>query len=246
LFALENPTGIDASLAITIGKARSIADEAPGYGELAVLVEGRNRMARCQSHELCAPFIEQFAGTDQKRVCSKLQQLHERSIDLGFVAGIQDVNLYPNRACRFVHLSGLAVGSGIALINERSDDLRCRDQVVQQPNSFRHQFGSWLGYASDVAGRPTKAADEAERDRVTRRLEDDWNVGGRGFGCEGCGRTRRSEHSHPAAYQIGDHLRQSFVVTVGPPIFDRYVLTFYISGVSQTLTKRARKTGGFR
>jgi len=60
------------------------------------------------------------------------------------------------------------------------------------------------------------------------------------------GRTRRSEHSHPAAYQIGDHLRQSFVVAVGPPIFDRYVLTFYISGVSQTLTKRARKTCRFR
>ncbi len=45
LGALENPAGVDASLARISGEARSIADQAAGRGELAPPVDRRNGIA---------------------------------------------------------------------------------------------------------------------------------------------------------------------------------------------------------
>src|SRR5712671_6020185 len=45
LGALENPAGVDASLARISGEARSIADQAAGRGELAPPIDRRNGIA---------------------------------------------------------------------------------------------------------------------------------------------------------------------------------------------------------
>ncbi len=45
LGALEDPSGVNADLAIDAGEARSIADQAAGRGEFAPLIDRRNGMA---------------------------------------------------------------------------------------------------------------------------------------------------------------------------------------------------------
>ena len=48
LLALENAAGVDADLAIGIGKARSIADQTTSRRVLAILIDRRHPLSLCQ------------------------------------------------------------------------------------------------------------------------------------------------------------------------------------------------------
>ena len=153
-------------------------------------------MACGQGRELFPPRSEEVAGADDERAGSQLDQTRERRIDLSFGAGVQDMDLQPERARCLLHVARLGLGSGIFLVHEQADDLGCGYQIVQQAQSLRHQLGVQLGYAGDVATRLIQAGYEAERDRITGGLEDDGNDSGRSFRCEGGGCASRGDHGH--------------------------------------------------
>jgi hypothetical protein len=61
LLTPEKPPGINAGLALTVEETRAVAHQAPGYGELALLVERRSGGSRRQRGHLIAP-VEQNTG----------------------------------------------------------------------------------------------------------------------------------------------------------------------------------------
>jgi hypothetical protein len=66
LLALENPSGVNAGLARDSCVVNSIADQAAGSGERALLIDRRNGMARCQRRELLASAVEEPIGADDE------------------------------------------------------------------------------------------------------------------------------------------------------------------------------------
>jgi hypothetical protein len=79
-------------------KARSIADQTTGLGELAPAINRRKAITRRQRHELLAPTIEERVGNDDKRLDVQLIKSREGSVDLAFGTRLQDRQLYFLRA----------------------------------------------------------------------------------------------------------------------------------------------------
>jgi hypothetical protein len=62
-------------------------------------------MARCQRHELLSPARHERIGVDDERAGLQLDEGGEGGVDLAFGASLQDGELYPLRAGRFLHVS---------------------------------------------------------------------------------------------------------------------------------------------
>ena len=100
LLALENAAGIDAGLAVRFGKAGSVAHQAAGHGELAPKVDRGHRVAGRQRDDLIAPAVEERIGANDERAGPLLDHGCEGRVDVAFGAGIQDMELQPQRARR--------------------------------------------------------------------------------------------------------------------------------------------------
>ena len=46
------------------------------------------------------------------------------------------------------------------------------------------------------------------------------------------------DHVHPSADEIGGQCGQSIIATIRPTVFDRYVLSFDVPGIAQSLAER--------
>src|SRR5262249_30015595 len=88
-----------------------------------------------------------------------------------------------------------------------------------------------------IAAWPTQAGDEAELHRICRGREDDGYRGLCRFGGERSRSTGRRDHLHLAMNQIGYQCRQSVVLPLRPPPFDRYVAALDVTGSAQPLAK---------
>jgi hypothetical protein len=95
LFAAENPSGIDASLAEERRQVGAIADQATGGSVFTYRINRRNGLARCQRHNLLAAAEEEGVGTKEKGASVQLDKGRESIIDLGFVGGFQDMKPHP-------------------------------------------------------------------------------------------------------------------------------------------------------
>ena len=94
-----------------------------------------------------------------------------------------------------------------------------------------------MGHTSNVATRPVKAGDEAERDWVNADLEDNRNDRGRRL-CRNCRRSAgRSNHGHLTMDQISNHRRQPVGSTLSPAIFDCDVAAIDVTGFAQPFEK---------
>ena len=67
LLPRENPSGVNACLAMEGQGARSLAGQAAGSGRFAPRIDRRNGMTRCQRHELVAAAAEERIGADDER-----------------------------------------------------------------------------------------------------------------------------------------------------------------------------------
>ena len=107
---------------------------------------------------------------------------------------------------------------------------------------FRHQFGVYVGYPGNIAARSREAGDKPSRDGINAHLEDNGDRCGCRF-CRKCrGRaTRRDNHVHPTANQIGRQNRQPIVLAFCPAKIDRYIATLDKAGIAQALAKRAQR-----
>src|SRR5262249_60874433 len=66
LFALENPTRINAGLAIVVGNTGSVAHETASGDELTIMIECRNGVAFRQRDQLLVSPIKERIGSDNK------------------------------------------------------------------------------------------------------------------------------------------------------------------------------------
>jgi hypothetical protein len=92
LLALEHSSGIDASLAIHIGKIDAIARQAASRGKLAKVVHRRHLMARRQGHKLGAARVEKWISGHEKRVDVLLSDGFVYHVDLAIGARPQHLN----------------------------------------------------------------------------------------------------------------------------------------------------------
>src|SRR5262249_42876927 len=72
LFALENPTRINAGLAISVRNAGSVAHETGSGDELTIMIGCRNCVSFRQPDQMLAPHIKERIGGDNKRSWSPL------------------------------------------------------------------------------------------------------------------------------------------------------------------------------
>ena len=68
-------------------------------------------MACRQRDELLAPAVEERIGADEERTSVQLDERAKGSIDLTFRAGLQDNQLHPLSARRFLQISYCALGT---------------------------------------------------------------------------------------------------------------------------------------
>ena len=95
VLALEDPSGINAALAIGRGNVRSVADQAAGGNELALKVDRWDSVARCQRLDLVDPGEEERIVAHQECPGRSSREDIEGPIDLAFATGLQDEQLYP-------------------------------------------------------------------------------------------------------------------------------------------------------
>src|SRR6516164_4986161 len=86
-----------------------------------------------------------------------------------------------------------------------------------------------------------KARDQAELDRINAHPKDDRNCLGRCFSGKNRRRVDRGDHGYLATNQLGSQGRQLVIVSVGPPIFDRHIPAFVITGSTEAATECLHK-----
>jgi len=93
-------------------------------------------VAERQRGELFAPRAKERIVADHKPACSQLEQGSKDRIEVAFSPRMQDMELEPEGAGRRLQVSRLCLGGGSVRINERSNDVRRRGQLVQQLQRF--------------------------------------------------------------------------------------------------------------
>src|SRR5262249_46325509 len=93
----------------------------------------------------------------------QLGEQGEGSVDLVFRLGLQDRELQPLCARRFLQAANKALGIRIVRVHEQGDQPGLRDQFGKQLEPLGQQLGGHECHAREVAARPGKAVDQAHR-----------------------------------------------------------------------------------
>lgn len=132
LFAFENAGSVDANQTISVGNAAGIPHQAAGRDELAVFEDRRHRVSERQFGELFASAIEEGIVADHERAGPELGQVRKDRIEIALSAGMYDVKLQPERACRRLQIPQLRLGrAAIGRVDERGNDGGGRHQLVR-------------------------------------------------------------------------------------------------------------------
>ena len=85
----------------------------------------------------------------------------ESGIDLAFGAGLQDRELHPLRARRFLHIWIMGLGCRIVRVHEQGNHLGLGNQLGQQLEPLGRQLDDDVGEAREVAAGPGETGDQA-------------------------------------------------------------------------------------
>jgi hypothetical protein len=104
----------------------------------------------------------------------QLDEACESGVDLAFGAGLQDRELHPLGARRFLYVSYHALGkTRVALVYQQGDHPGLGNQLGKQFKPLGRQLGDHECHAGEVAAWPGKSGDQAGRDRVAAAAEND-------------------------------------------------------------------------
>ena len=122
---------------------------------------------------------------DQKRLGALLHKTRKGRIDLGFGAGVKDLDLqvanqWPREkiftSCsRRLESSDLVASVQAARVHKRGKMLGARQQRMQEPEPLGPKLRIFGIDTGDVAAWPIEVGDEAGLDRVVAGLEDNRN-----------------------------------------------------------------------
>src|SRR5215510_9253333 len=147
------------------------------------------------------------------------------------------MELDPKDARRRLQASPCEFAIRITRVEKHGNVGRRGNYRVQQLQPFRRYLYVQLRRARDIAAWPAQTADEAKLHWICRGREDDGYRGDCRFGGERSRSTGRRDHLHLAMNQIGYQCRQSVVLPLRPPPFDRYVAGFDVTGFAQPSAK---------
>src|SRR5262245_18775261 len=147
------------------------------------------------------------------------------------------MELDPKDVRRRLQASPCEFAIRITRVEKHGNGCRRGNYLVQQLQPFRRYLYVQLRRARDIAAWPAQAANEAKLHRICRGREDDGYRGDCRFGGERSRGTGRRDYLHLAMNQIGYQCRQSVVLPLRPPPFDRYVAALNVTGFAQPLAK---------
>ena len=167
-----------------------------------------------------------------------LDEGRESAVDLAFRAGLQNTEVHPLRARRFLHMSDDALGRQVIRVHQQGDHPGLRNQLQQLLEQFGHQLGEHQADAREVAARPRESGDQADRNRVADGVEEDRDRRGRVLRRERR-RVAALGHDHVdlAGDEVGGQRGQPINVALAPAIFDHHVLSLDVAGLAQSLTE---------
>ena len=199
-------------------------------------------MARRQRHELLAPAVEERIGADEERAGLQLDEGGEGGVDLAFGAGLQDMELHPLRARRFLHVSHHALGTRIVRVHQQGDHAGLGNQLGKQLQPLGHQLGDRM---LKPVRLPPGRARLATRPAATGSLPTMKTIGivevaFFAASAEGVAAARH-DHVDLAADEIGGQCGQPIIATLRPAVFDRHILSLDIAGFAQSLAERGER-----
>src|SRR3954463_5241196 len=129
-----------------------------------------------QRHELLATVIVERVLHNKKRARPFLSGDLEGRFNVKCRAGAQNIYLSFDRACRFLQLAQLEIGSRIRRVDQHTNRRGSRNKLVQKLQTLGLQFRPEKAYARDIAPGSIKARDEAEHDRIAGTDKDNRNL----------------------------------------------------------------------
>ena len=167
----------------------------------------------------------------------QLDEGREGGVDLTFAAGLQDMELHPLRARRFLHvLQSCARCSALFGFTSRA--------ITPAWGTSSESSSSRLGISSPVR-EPTPVRLPPGRARLATRPAATRSPTAKTIGivevalfaasAAGC---RRRDHVDVAADEVGGQCGQPIVVAIRPAVLDRQILSLDIAGFVQSLVER--------
>src|SRR6516162_3184505 len=127
---------------------RSVAHQASGCSELAILENCGHGMANCQRAELFAIAREECTAADYEPASLQLHQLCKNSIEVTNAAGIEHMELQPKGAGGRLYITHCDFeNTGIGWVSEKRHDAHRWENLVQQFQPLRCHLDVRLGHA---------------------------------------------------------------------------------------------------
>src|SRR5215471_16164319 len=123
-------------------------------------------MLRRQCGDLCGPVVEESIGDDDQSTATLLQKGCESSLDFGLVAGMQDLDLQPERTRGLLRLPRIRLRFRIVRVQQAADYRGRGYCLMQRFELFGHDRAGKAGDARNVAARSVEACDETEFDWI--------------------------------------------------------------------------------
>jgi hypothetical protein len=100
------------------------------------------------------------------------------------------------------------------------------------------ELGVDVGRSREIAARPREGRDEAVRDRIGSRREDNGDGPGRVLGGQGCGRASSGhDHIHLECNQFSGECWKTLELPLGVSVFDHEIAALDVPEGMQSLTK---------
>ena len=203
LLALENSSGIDADLPVSVRNARSITHQAAGNDKLAILNRSRAPRDGKPMTELFVAGVEECIGADDKAARPQLAQTCKDRVKVALRACTQDMKLSA-RGCARPPACLSTRASALGLVGLTSSAMLLAVGTSSCSSSSRFGPSSVFKMVTpvSVAARSSEAHDNASLDRIDAGEEDDRNGRGR-RSCRQCRWAVGDDHGHLTTRQIG-------------------------------------------
>src|SRR6516162_9257734 len=237
--ALQDSTSVNSDLAVCVGKACAVTDQAPSRDELALRVDRGNPMACRQRNELTAPRQEERVGIDEERGGAPFAKRRKDRVDLRLAPCLHKADRLSKRACRVLELRHIDIGIRIVRIYQYCDRCVRGKQLLHQLEALGPKQRGVQPKSGDVAAGLIEAGDEAELDRITAAGEHDRYRRGRRFGRRYRRiTTLRHDECHMTAHEVCRQCGKPVVIAFCPAVFDRDILALGGAGFLQTFVER--------
>ena len=164
-----------------------------------------------------------------------------------FGAGVDDMDLLPDRARRRLHVLDIGLGIRIVGLTSRPITRGSGHELAQQLQSLCRQ--ARLVKKLTPVTLPPGRLRLATRPSLTGSpplVKTIGIVAVAALAAKADGTPLATDHGHLAADQLGRQRRQPIVLTFRPAIFDRDILALDITGFAQTLAERGNEVARLR